>query len=81
MPSTFQPGVFRPGAISIDLQLPATQCLAFKDSRNGLNAALAAGLATIVTPGLYSSGEELSGATMVLPDLRAFRLDALYHYS
>ena len=36
------------------LALPASACLAFEDSRNGLVAATAAGLATIITPGLYT---------------------------
>ncbi len=58
-----------------DLQLPAAKCLAFEDSRNGLSAALAAGLATIVTPGLYTAADDFSGATRILPDLTLFRLD------
>ena len=35
------------------LGLPASACLAFEDSANGLAAAQAAGIATVVTPGIY----------------------------
>ena len=50
------------------------QCLAFEDSRNGLAAARAAGLATIVTPGVYTVGEDFAGAAQVLADLSGFSL-------
>ncbi|MBV1706941.1 MAG: HAD-IA family hydrolase [Hyphomicrobiales bacterium] len=58
------------------LHLPASACLAFEDSCNGLQAARAAGLATIVTPGLYTAGEDFAGATAILPDLSGFQLAA-----
>jgi HAD superfamily hydrolase (TIGR01509 family) len=48
-------------------------CLAFEDSANGLRAALAAGIATIVTPALYTEGEDFTGALHVTP-LEQFRL-------
>ena len=51
------------------LRLPAAQCVAIEDSRNGLTAARAAGLATLVTPSLYTSHEDFSGAALVVPDL------------
>lgn len=55
------------------LALPPGAALAFEDSRNGLLAATAAGLRTVVTPSIYSAGEDFSGAFAVLPDLAAFR--------
>ena len=56
------------------LGLPAEACLAFEDSENGVMAARAAGLRTIVTPGLYTSGGDFSGAEMIVADLAAFEL-------
>jgi HAD superfamily hydrolase (TIGR01509 family) len=56
------------------LGLPASECLAFEDSRNGLLSAMAAGLRTIVTPGQYTAGDDFSGAHMVLPSLEGFPL-------
>ncbi len=58
------------------LGLRADRCLAFEDSRNGLMAARAAGLATIVTPSLYTRHETFDGAALVLPDLSDFELRA-----
>lgn len=55
-----------------DLGLPARDCLCFEDSQNGLRAALGAGLPTIVTPSLYSAGEDFSGAALVIETLEAF---------
>lgn len=52
------------------LGLPPGACLAFEDSRNGLRAALGAGLATIVSPSQYTAGEDFAGALAVL-DLRS----------
>ncbi|MGP9812502.1 HAD-IA family hydrolase [Rhodopseudomonas sp. NSM] len=51
------------------LALPAARCVAFEDSTNGVRAALGAGLATIVTPGIYTEGDDFSGALAVLSDL------------
>jgi HAD superfamily hydrolase (TIGR01509 family) len=51
------------------LQLPGSACLAFEDSRNGLLAALGAGLPVVVTPSLYTADEDFSEASLVLPDL------------
>ncbi|MER2606714.1 MAG: HAD-IA family hydrolase [Siculibacillus sp.] len=57
------------------LGVAAAECLAFEDSWNGLTAARAAGLATIVTPSLYTEGEDFTGAARVLPDLVGFDPD------
>ncbi|WP_022721079.1 HAD family hydrolase [Rhodopseudomonas sp. B29] len=51
------------------LGLPAEHCVAFEDSTNGLRAACAAGLPTVVTPGIYTEGDDFSGALAVVSDL------------
>lgn len=51
------------------LDLPASECLAFEDSANGLQAATAAGLSTIVTPTGFTRHHDFSNALRVLPDL------------
>lgn len=51
------------------LQLPAAQCLAFEDSSNGLRAATAASLATVITPNAFTAHHDFAGALKVLPDL------------
>jgi beta-phosphoglucomutase-like phosphatase (HAD superfamily) len=51
------------------LRLPASACLAFEDSGNGLKAAMGAGLATIVTPNQFTIDHDFSGALKVLPSL------------
>ena len=54
------------------LGLSADECLAFEDSANGLNAALGAGLKTVVTPGIYTIGDDFTGATCIV-DLPSYR--------
>jgi HAD superfamily hydrolase (TIGR01509 family) len=56
------------------LGLPASACLALEDSANGLKSALAAGLPTLVTTGIYTADEDFAGALAVLPDLAATEL-------
>ena len=51
------------------LGLPAERCVAFEDSPNGLRAAKAAGLFTIVTPSQWTAGENFAGADVELPFL------------
>lgn len=51
------------------LNLPASACMAFEDSRNGLLASLAAGLPTLVTESEYTLDHDFSGALAVLSDL------------
>lgn len=51
------------------LDLPARCCIAFEDSANGLKAAMAAGLRTIVTPSVYSQGQDFTGAFAVFSHL------------
>jgi HAD superfamily hydrolase (TIGR01509 family) len=51
------------------LGLPASACLAFEDSANGLKASLAASLPTLVTESEYTLDHDFSGAFAVLSDL------------
>lgn len=51
------------------LGLPPDAALAFEDSSNGLRAARAAGLACIVSPSIYTAGEDFTGAAAVVADL------------
>ena len=59
------------------LNLPADKCLVLEDSPNGLHAAQAAGLAAVVTPSLYTKGDNFAGALAVLPDLGGMTLAKL----
>ncbi len=59
------------------LKLPANQCLAFEDSNNGLRAATAAGIATIVTPNSFTAHHDFTGALKVVPDLSQVNLQQL----
>jgi HAD superfamily hydrolase (TIGR01509 family) len=51
------------------LQLPPAQCLALEDSGNGLRAATAAGLATLITPTRFTAHHDFAAALRVVPDL------------
>lgn len=51
------------------LGLPAAACVAVEDSANGLRAATAAGLATLITPNPFTAHHDFSGALRVLPSL------------
>jgi HAD superfamily hydrolase (TIGR01509 family) len=51
------------------LGLPAAACVAFEDSANGLRAAKAAGLFTIVTPTPWTAGQDFAGADLRLSHL------------
>ncbi|HMN70548.1 MAG TPA: HAD-IA family hydrolase [Rhodoblastus sp.] len=65
------PEVYR--LVLSDLGLPARDCIAFEDTQNGLVAALEAGLRTIVTPSLYSDGDDFTGAALVVDSMEALR--------
>jgi len=62
------------------LGLAAADCVAVEDSVNGLKSALAAGLPTLVTPGIYTATEDFSGACAVLPDLDGLTLNTIETY-
>jgi HAD superfamily hydrolase (TIGR01509 family) len=51
------------------LTLPATECLAFEDSENGLRAAMEIGIPTIITPTAYTVLHQFDGALLILPHL------------
>ncbi|NCJ08586.1 HAD-IA family hydrolase [Synechococcales cyanobacterium C] len=51
------------------LQLPPQDCLVVEDSAQGLKAALAAGLTTLVTANPYTQTDDLSGAALVVDSL------------
>ena len=57
-----------------ELGLPADDCLAFEDSRNGVLSAIGAGLEVIVTPGQYTKDDDFSGAKSVIPSLVGFQI-------
>jgi HAD superfamily hydrolase (TIGR01509 family) len=59
------------------LHCQPSECIAFEDSFNGLQASLAAGLATVITPTRYTANDNFSGAMRVLPDLRHADLASL----
>jgi beta-phosphoglucomutase-like phosphatase (HAD superfamily) len=59
------------------LHLPADACLAFEDSSNGLRAATAAGIGTVVTPNGFTAHHDFSGALRVVPDLQQVHLAQL----
>lgn len=61
------PEVFR---LALDsLQLPPELCVAIEDSANGLRSAIGAGLATLVTPSVYSRDDDFTGAALVVDNL------------
>ncbi len=52
-----------------DLGLRAADCVAFEDSSNGLRAARAAGLDTVITPNRFTAHHDFKGALRIVPDL------------
>jgi HAD superfamily hydrolase (TIGR01509 family) len=62
-----------------ELRLDPNQCLAFEDSELGLRSSLGAGLKTIVTVNPYTTGQDFSGAALVVDNLgeRAQPVDVL----
>jgi len=49
--------------------MAAAACIAFEDSGNGLKAALASGLPTVITPNRFTAHHDFAGAMRVVPDL------------
>lgn len=62
------------------LKLTPTQCLALEDSGNGLRAATAAGLATLITPTRYSARDDFDAAMCVVSDLSQVDLAQLQRW-
>lgn len=54
-------------AVLQQLGLPAENCVALEDSRNGLRSATAAGIATVISPGRYTLAEDFTGAAAIIP--------------
>ena len=52
-----------------ELRLSPDRCIAFEDSEQGLRSSLAAGLKTIVTVNPYTTGQDFSGASLVVDNL------------
>jgi HAD superfamily hydrolase (TIGR01509 family) len=52
-----------------DLGIRAADCVAFEDSANGLRAAIAAGLDTVITPNSFTAHHDFKGALRIVPDL------------
>ena len=59
------------------LGLPAANCLAIEDSSNGLRAAAAAGLKTIITQNSFTAHHDFSDALKVLPDLSGVSVEQI----
>jgi HAD superfamily hydrolase (TIGR01509 family) len=57
------------------LRLSPGACVAFEDSVNGLRAAKAAGLATVVTPTRWNLEQDYAGADLIQPSLEDPPLD------
>lgn len=53
------------------LGLPAADCVAIEDCVPGVAAARAAGLRVLVTPSVYTSGDDFSDVDWLVPDLTA----------
>jgi HAD superfamily hydrolase (TIGR01509 family) len=60
-----------------NLELLPGSCVAIEDSRNGLLSACAAGIATIVTPGIYTRDENFDEAILVIDDLGSLDIAAI----
>ena len=52
-----------------ELGIPASEALVIEDSANGLQAALAAGLRTLITVSGYTAAEDFTGASLVVSSL------------
>jgi len=59
------------------LQLAPQEALAFEDSRNGLLAARGAGVKVVVTPSVYSHGEDFREASLLVSNLEQLEPDTL----
>jgi len=69
------PDIYR--LVLASLRLAPEACIAFEDSLNGLRAAKAASLATVVTPSRWTVEQDFSAADLVLPSLEGLDLPRL----
>ena len=51
------------------LKLPPNSCIAIEDYQRGIDSARGAGLNVIVTPSMYTTTNELRGASLIVSDL------------
>ena len=63
------------------LKLPPKACVALEDSRNGLLSAAGAGIATVVTPGIYTADHDFGEAALVINDLAACDFGRIYEFT
>lgn len=63
-----------------ELGLPGDACLAIEDSRNGVRAALGAGIPVLVTESSWTRRDDFTGAVAVLPDLADVDLAVLRRF-
>jgi beta-phosphoglucomutase-like phosphatase (HAD superfamily) len=62
--------------IALDrLGLEPKDCITFEYSRNVMLAAKSAGLQVVITPSQHTAGENFTEADILLPDLRAFKVE------
>jgi HAD superfamily hydrolase (TIGR01509 family) len=62
------------------LGLAAADCLAIEDSANGLQAALGADIATIITPNPFTAHHDFKGALRILPSLESTVIADLHRW-
>ncbi len=62
------------------MKLDPAHCLAFEDSANGLRAAMASGLATVITTNAFTEDHDFAGALRVLPNLERITLADLHEW-
>jgi HAD superfamily hydrolase (TIGR01509 family) len=60
------------------LDLPAKDCVAIEDSRNGLLSAHQAGIATVITPSIYTDDQNFDEAVLVTGKLDDVCFPSLY---
>ena len=63
--------------VMAELKVSPQACLALEDSSNGLRAATAAGLATVITTNPFTLHHDFAGALKVVPDLSLVNLAQL----
>jgi HAD superfamily hydrolase (TIGR01509 family) len=70
------PDIYR--LVLASLRLAPEACIAFEDSLNGLRAAKAAGLVSVVTPSRWTVEQDFAAADLVLPTLEGLDLPRLH---
>lgn len=60
------------------LGLPAEDCIAIEDTRNGLLSAHRAGIATVITPSFYSDDQCFDEALLITDDIGSVDFEALF---